>query len=202
MIGSDLMSEGVRSYLILSIRRDIDGLDRSLSRSNHRLPLVDQWSKVISLISPTRAYIQGRRWTGPAAAPWSGDSPHAQLLHFLIKRCYTKLGTWVSSGDGSHQNSQSNSSWPRHKAESRPSITSARNWSNSGHPRCTSTRCARAASSSSHDPRWGHYDGVQTSVGPISLPECGGGPPLLVSCAHPLSSMAMAHGCDSYTRHA
>jgi hypothetical protein len=59
--GLDLMSEGVRSYLILSVRRDIDGLDRSLSRSNHSHPLVDQRSKGISLISPTRAYIQGRR---------------------------------------------------------------------------------------------------------------------------------------------
>ena len=40
-----------------------------------------------------------------------------------------KLGTWVSSGDGSHRDSQSNSSWPRLKAEPRPSIASARNWS-------------------------------------------------------------------------
>jgi hypothetical protein len=75
------------------------------------------------------------------------------MLHFLIKRCYTKLGTWVSSGDGSYWDSQSNSSWPRHEAELRPSITSAINWSYSGHPRCTSTRCGRTASSSSHDTR-------------------------------------------------
>jgi hypothetical protein len=44
------MSEGVRSYLILSVRRGIDGLDRNLSRSNHSHTLVDQRSKGFSYL--------------------------------------------------------------------------------------------------------------------------------------------------------
>jgi hypothetical protein len=48
-----------------------------------------------------------------------GNSPHAQILHFLIKWCYTELGTWSSSGDSSHRNSHSSSSRPRPSSELR-----------------------------------------------------------------------------------
>ena len=44
------MSEGVRSHLILSVRRGIDGLDQNLSQSNHSHTLVDQRSKGFSYL--------------------------------------------------------------------------------------------------------------------------------------------------------
>jgi hypothetical protein len=40
-------------------------------------------------------------------------APHP---HTQIKRRYMKLGSWFSSVDGSHRNSWSGSSWPRHQA--------------------------------------------------------------------------------------
>jgi hypothetical protein len=81
------MSEGVRSYLILSVRCGIDGLDQKLSRSNPSHTLVDQRSKGFS-------YLPVAMDEGAVAgdgAPWPDlPPPHTAAQTRILQVLHTE----------------------------------------------------------------------------------------------------------------
>jgi hypothetical protein len=93
------MSEGVRSYLILSVRRGIDGLDRNLSRSNHSHTLVDQRSKGFSYL-PVAMDEGGVAGDG---APWPDLPPPHTAAQTRILRVLHAEKTKANTTGGYYQ---------------------------------------------------------------------------------------------------
>ena len=93
------MSEGVRSYLILSVRCGIDGLDQNLSRSNPSHTLVDQRSKSFS-------YLPVAMDEGAVAgddAPWPDLPPPHTAAQTQILRVLRDGKTQVNTKEESYQ---------------------------------------------------------------------------------------------------
>jgi hypothetical protein len=78
------------------------------------------------LIPPSPQRHDGTALATAATLP-EGSQSGAPHPHTQIKWCNTKLRTWFSSADGSHQNSRSGSSRPRHQADGGAASPPARN---------------------------------------------------------------------------